>query len=180
MKNNHCAGNKETAKKEEKDEAIAVRSELLLLVLVWSPFLFLYIVFYFFFPLSLYVPISYNRTDDYRRTNMNILPAILKNEPFAKTRKASIFVSFITYFNAHIGVVFWLEKHTDPGMKNNTYIRVVEPHRSHVVVEVLDEKQCAKYRTSITYAALLDCDNSGQQHVYEIRQVYTGISVIAD
>lgn len=110
---------------------------------------------------------------------LNILKNVLENYGDREITD-EIFKEFKNFFKKNQGNVFFLNRHTDPGMKNKTYIRISEAYSRHVVVDVLNAQKKVVYKTSISYAPLLDCDNVSQKSVYEILNIFSDVSIVKD
>lgn len=110
---------------------------------------------------------------------MNILTDVLKQYN-SELLRPDLFQTFQQYFAKRVGLDFLLKRHNDPGMKAMAIIRVLEARELYVVVEVLDTARNPAYRTSITYSALIDQDNSQRETTYEIQKLFNQASVVKD
>ena len=109
---------------------------------------------------------------------MNIMIDILSR--YQKNPLHADFFFFLrNYFSAHEGLVFLLKRNGDPSMKMSVNVRILKSYSRHVVVETLNKNGSPVYRSSISYAALLDDDNSQRLHEYELQKSFAyNVSVI--
>lgn len=110
---------------------------------------------------------------------MNIMSDIFKQYD-SDLLRPDLFQTFQTYFAERQGSDFLLKRHNDPGMKAMVVIRVLEAQEQYVVVETLDAERNPLYRTSITYSALIDHDNSQRETCYEIQKLFNQASLVKD
>lgn len=112
---------------------------------------------------------------------MNILKEILSRYG-KKVLQEDIHNVFERYFNENIANVFVLNRHNDPGMKEQgkVKVKIAKSYSHHVLVDVLNRKDEPLYQTTIAYTALLDRDNTNLQGAYELIKVFTRVSIIRE